>query len=136
VSKESKTPNFDNWKRDHFDMNHKYPTEAVNKDIAALEEKHGIELSDAVANAIALCHAEERQVIESAAYSACAACGKLGKNQGEVIDNKDHSITHPICGHCCAMWDDVDTKDDVWSAICVRRNSGEYMPVCQPKKEG
>jgi hypothetical protein len=68
-------------------------------------------------------------------YGACAACGKVGKKQGEAIDNKDLSITHPICGHCCAMWDDVDTKDDVWAAICVRRNSGEYMPVCQPKKE-
>jgi hypothetical protein len=65
----------------------------------------------------------------------CSACGKVGKIFGEVIDNKDPSITHPICGHCCAMWDDVDTKDDVWAAICVRRNSGEYVVISPPRTE-
>jgi hypothetical protein len=65
----------------------------------------------------------------------CSACGKVGKTFGEVIDNKDPSITHPICGHCCAMWDDVDTKDDVWAAICVRRNSGEYVVISPPRTE-
>jgi hypothetical protein len=67
--------------------------------------------------------------------AVCSACGKVGKTFGEVIDNKDNSITHPLCGYCCRMWDDVDTKDDVWSAICVRRNSGEHVVISPPRTE-
>ena len=64
---------------------------------------------------------------------ACSACGKRGKIFGEVLDDKDERIKHPLCGKCCQMWDDIDTKDDVWSAICVRRNSGAYVVISTPR---
>lgn len=70
----------------------------------------------------------------TATDKACSACGKRGKIFGEVLDDKDERIKHPLCGKCCQMWDDVDTKDDVWSAICVRRNSGAYVVISPPRE--
>lgn len=72
----------------------------------------------------------------------CAACGKNGNIHGEVIDGGPYSGTakpervFPICWHCCQWWDDVDTKDDVWSAIRVRLNSGAYKLPRDVGKEG
>lgn len=68
----------------------------------------------------------------TATDKACSACGKRGKIFGEVLDDKDERIKHQLCGKCCQMWDNVDTKDDVWSAICVRRNSGAYVVISPP----
>jgi hypothetical protein len=85
--------------------------EKLRSEIAALEEKHAIELADAVANAIALCHAEERAALESAAK--------------DVADIEAKMATM-VCGRCKGV-------EFVWSSDV---NHHVPCPVCQPKKEG
>jgi hypothetical protein len=107
---ESKAPNFDQWIRNHSGDWPKLE-QAVRADIAALEAKHAVELADAVANAIALCHAEERDAIESAAK--------------DVADIEAKMATM-VCGTCRGV-------EFVWSSDV---NHHVPCPVCQPKKEG
>jgi hypothetical protein len=76
---------------------------ALAKDIAALEEKHAIELADAVANAIALCHAEERAALESAAKDvadieakmATMVCGRCKGVEFVWSSDVDHHVPCP-----------------------------------------
>jgi hypothetical protein len=86
-------------------------TDELKEDIAAIEAKHAVELADAVANAIALCHAEERAALESAAK--------------DVADIEAKMATM-VCGRCKGV-------EFVWSSDV---NHHVPCPVCQPKKEG